>query len=80
MALRWLSRETIMPATNIKLVYLNRLPIGSAVNWKDASLVLTARLDRRVSVAEAMKLGIEGPDGFYVTIRRLTLLNEPLVH
>jgi hypothetical protein len=69
-----------MPATNIKLVYLNRLPIGSAVSWKDASLVLTARLDRRVSVAEAMKLGIEGPDGFYVTIRRLTLVNAPLVH
>ena len=68
-----------MPTTNAKLVYLNRLPIGSAVSWDDASLVLTARLDRRVSVAEAMKLGIEGPDGFYVTIRRLALVNAPLV-
>ena len=68
-----------MPTTNAKLVYLNRLPIGSAVSWDDASLVLTARLDRRVSVAEAMKLGIEGPDGFYVTFRRLALVNAPLV-
>ena len=68
-----------MPTTKMKLVYLNRLPIGSAISWDDASLVLSARLDRRVSVAEAMKLGIEGPDGFYVTTRRLTPMNAPLV-
>ena len=69
-----------MPTTNIKLVYLNRLPIGSAISWADASLVLSARLDRRVSVAEAMKHGVEAPHGFYVTIRRLTIVNAPLVH
>jgi hypothetical protein len=69
----------IMPTTKMKLVYLNRLPIGSAVSWDDASLVLSARLERDVSVAEAMKLGIEGPDGFYVTTRRLTRVNVPLV-
>jgi hypothetical protein len=68
-----------MPTTNAKLVYLNRLPVGSAVGWDDASLVLSARLDRRISVAEAMKLGVEGPDGFYVTFRRLALINAPLV-
>jgi hypothetical protein len=67
-----------VPTTNAKLVYLDRLPIGSAVSWDDASLVLSARLDRRVSVAEAIKLGVEGPDGFYVTFRRLALVNEPL--
>ena len=67
-----------MPTTKMKLVYLNRLPIGSAVTWDDASLVLSARLERDVSVAEAMKLGIEGPDGFYVTIRRLTPVNASL--
>ena len=60
-----------MPTTKAKLVYLDRLPIGSAVSWDDASLVLSARLDRRVSVAEAMNLGVEAPDGFYVTIRTL---------
>jgi hypothetical protein len=69
-----------MLTTKMKLVYLNRLPIGSALSWDDASLVLSARLDRNVSVAETMKLGIEGPDGFYVTIRRLTLVDAPLVH
>ena len=67
-----------MPTTKMKLVYLNRLPIGSAVTWDDASLVLSARLERDVSVAEAMKLGIEGPDGFYVKIRQLTPANAPL--
>lgn len=60
-----------MPTTKVKLVYLDRLPIGSAVSWDDASLVLSARLDRSVSVAEAMKLGVEAPDGFYVTIQTL---------
>ena len=68
-----------MPTTKVKLVYLNRLLIGWAVSWNDASLVLTARLNRDVSVAEAMKLGIEGPDGFYVTFRRLAPVNAPLV-
>jgi hypothetical protein len=68
-----------MPLAKVKLVYLNRLPIGSAVSWDDASLVLSARLDRRVSVAEAMKLGIERPEGFYVTIRGLAPVNAPLV-
>jgi hypothetical protein len=68
-----------MPLAKLKLLYLNRLPIGSAVSWEDASLVLSARLDRSVSVAEAMKLGIEGPEGFYVTIRELAPVNAPLV-
>ena len=72
------SRGTIMPPANIKLVYLNRLPIGSAVSWRDASLVLSARLDQRISVAEAMNLGTEALEGFYLTIRRLTPVNAPL--
>ena len=69
-----------MPTTKVKLLYLNNLPIGSAVSWDDASLVLSAALDRNVSIAEAMKLGIEGPDGFYVKIRRLTTTTAPLAH
>src|SRR5215469_18110930 len=68
-----------MPTTKVKLVYLNRLLIGWAVSWNDASLVLTARLNRDVSVAEAMKLGIEEPDGFHLTIRESTSVNAPLV-
>ena len=68
-----------MLTTKVKFVYLNRLLIGSAVSWGDASLVLSAKLERDVSVAEAMKLGIEGPDGFYLTIRRLAPVNTPLV-
>ena len=68
-----------MLTTKVKPVYLNRFLIGSALGWDDASLVLSARLDRSISVTEAMKLGIEEPDGFHLTIRGLTPVNAPLV-
>jgi hypothetical protein len=68
-----------MLTTKVKFVYLNRLLIGSAVSWDDASLVLSAKLDRDISVAEAMQLGTEEPDGFYLTIRRLAPVNASLV-
>jgi hypothetical protein len=68
-----------MLTTKVKLVYLNRLLIGLALSWNDASLVLSARLNRDVSVAEAMKLGIEEPDGFHLTIQGLTPVNAPLL-
>jgi hypothetical protein len=56
----------MFPAAKVKLVYLNGTPIGSAIAWNDASLVLSVSLDRNVTVAETLERGIEGPDGFYV--------------
>jgi len=64
----------MIPAVKVKLVYLNRLPIGSAANWGEASLVVSAALDRDVTVPETMKRGNEGPEGFYVSIAQLTLV------
>jgi hypothetical protein len=61
----------MMPAHKNKTVYLNHVAIGSAANWGDVSLVLSAALDRDVRAPEAMKRGIEGPDFFYITMSRL---------
>jgi len=63
----------MIPAAKIKIVYLNHVSVGSALSWTDASLVLSAALDREVSLAEAMRRGIERPDFFYITMPRLTL-------
>jgi hypothetical protein len=65
----------IMPAAMNKIVYLNHVPIGSASSWNDASLLLSAVLDRDVTVAETMRRGIEGPDFFYITMPPLKLVS-----
>lgn len=65
-----------MPAAKIKVVYLNHVAIGSAANWSDVSLLLSAALDRDVRVPEAMKRGIEGPDFFYITTPRLKVVSD----
>jgi len=65
-----------MPAAKNKIVYLNHVPIGAAVSWSDASLLLSAALDRDVSVPETMRRGVEGPDFFYITMPRLTLVGS----
>jgi hypothetical protein len=65
----------IMPAAKNKIVYLNHVSIGSASSWSGASLLLSAVLDRDVTVAETMRRGIEGPDFFYITMPRLTLIS-----
>jgi hypothetical protein len=66
----------MMPAPENKSVYLNHVAIGSAANWGDVSLLLSAALDRDVRVPEAMKRGIEGPDFFYITMPRLEVVSD----
>jgi hypothetical protein len=52
-----------------KTIYLNDVPVGSATTWEEVAAFLTRRLRRSVSPREAQKLGSEGPDGFYITVR-----------
>jgi len=52
-----------------KTIYLDDVPIGFATTWEEVAAFLTRRLRRSVSPREAQKMGSEGPDGFYITVR-----------
>jgi hypothetical protein len=53
-----------------KPLYLNDVTIGSASTWREVAEVLTKLFRRVVTSREAQRHGSEGPDGFYVTMRR----------
>jgi len=53
-----------------KTLYLNDVPIGSASTWQEVAERLTKLFRRVVTSREAQRHGSEGPDGFYVTMRR----------
>jgi hypothetical protein len=53
-----------------KTLYLNDVPVGSASTWQEVAETLTKRFRRVVTPREAQRHGSEGPDGFYVTMRR----------
>jgi hypothetical protein len=60
----------------LKALYLNHELIGSVATWSEAAQALSVVLQREVSDAEAMKRGIEGPDGFYAWLPRLALVSD----
>jgi hypothetical protein len=53
-----------------KTLYLNDVAIGSASTWQEVAERLTKLFRRIVTSREAQRHGSEGPDGFYVTMRR----------
>ena len=53
-----------------KPVYLNGSPVGYARTWHEVATLLTALLRHGISARDAQDHGSEGPDGFYITLRR----------
>jgi hypothetical protein len=53
-----------------KPVYLNGAPVGFARTWHEVAMLLTALLRRGISSRDAQGNGSEGPNGFYITLRR----------
>ncbi|MGO8915150.1 MAG: hypothetical protein ACLQJR_04515 [Stellaceae bacterium] len=53
-----------------KPVYFNGAPIGSASNWHEVAALLSKVLRSSITVRDAQNHGSEGPDGFYVKMRR----------
>ena len=53
-----------------KIVYLNDLAIGTARTWHEAAQLVGSLLKRAVTMREAQNHGNEGPEGFYISLRR----------
>jgi hypothetical protein len=53
-----------------KDVHLNGKLVGTASTWHEVATLVGKVLGRRVGLREILAHGSEGPDGFYVEMRR----------